>query len=421
MLTQWRGFWARPAQLRPGSDGAENARQRWRYWLILAGRGFGKTRTISEDAWESVTERGCQRIALIAPTAADVRDVMIEGPSGIMNCGPRELRPTYEPSKRRVTWPNGAMAMGYSADEPDRLRGPQHDAAFCDEIATWPHAEEVWSNLLFGLRIGDPRVSIATTPRPTTFLKTLIRDPQTVVTRGTSFDNRSNLSPDFFTSIISKYEKTRLGRQEIYAEILEDTEGALWTRDMIDRDRVMLRDVPELARVVVAIDPAVSANEGSDETGIVIAGTDARGHAYVLEDRTGKYTPAEWVRKAVQGWAAWKGDRIVAEVNNGGDLVEAAIRSAYPMVPFTRVHASRGKAMRAEPVSALYERRLVHHVGEFVAMESQMCEWVPGLNMASPDRLDALVWALTELLVSPTPITGRMVTTDLARVQISPY
>ena len=417
ILETWRGGLARPTQLRPGTDGAAIQRDGWGVWLILAGRGFGKTKTLSEDAIEDVAIRGKRQLALVAPTARDIRDVLIEGPSGVLACSPPSWRPHYEPSLgHKLTWPNGAIAHGYSADEPDRLRGPQHDAAKCDELAAWARVDDAWSNLMFGLRIGNnPDVVAATTPRPTPFLRNLMADPLTVVTRGSSYENRSNLSAQFFARNISRYEGTRLGRQEIYGEVLEDIEGALWRASMIDPYRS--RTIPEMVRIVVAIDPAVSAKLNSDETGIVVAGIDHRGHCYVIEDRSGRYTVYEWVRKACQAWGQWRADRIVAEVNNGGDLVEAAIRSHFPAVPYSSVRASRGKQMRAEPVSAMYERGMVHHCGVFPELEKQMTDWVPGEE--SPDHLDALVWAITELAISPTPVEHRVI--EDYRVNISPY
>lgn len=420
LLTDWH-FWARPSQLRPGTVGAQLQRVDWRYWLVQAGRGFGKTRTGAETVREWVNE-GMKRIALVGPTAADTRDVMIEGESGILSCFPPEARPDYEPSKRRLTWPNGAMATAYSADEPERLRGPQHDAAWCDEIAAW-RFPEAWDNLLFGLRIGqDPRAVITTTPKPVKLIKDIIGDPNTVITRGSSYDNRGNLAPAFFDSIIRKYEGTRLGRQELLAELLEDIPGALWTRKLIDAARITRdefdRNRDKLLRIVVAIDPAVTSNPDSDETGIVVVGLTRAMHVLVIEDLSCRETPLGWARIAIAALKANRGDRIVGEVNNGGDLVAANIRSVNPNVPFRAVRASRGKALRAEPVAALYEQGRVHHVGALTTLEDQMCGWTPQGTERSPDRLDALVWGVTELLIDTEQmgITVVMNPTD----QISP-
>jgi len=392
-------FWARTNQLPPDGD--------WRVWLLLAGRGFGKTRTGAEMVRARATARTARRLALVAPTAGDVRDVMVEGESGILAISPPWERPRYEPSKRRLTWPNGAVATLFSADEPERLRGPQHDAAWCDELASWRYPE-AWDMLMFGLRLGtDPRVVVTTTPRPTALLRELIADPSVVVTRGTTYENRANLAPGFLRKIIQKYQGTRLGRQELEAEFLEDLSGALWNRGIIEGARA--RAAPPLIRVVVAIDPAVSATDDADETGIIVAGKDGHGHGWVIADASGRYPPTEWARTAISAYRAHSADRIVAEVNNGGDMVEATLRMIEPDVPFTAVRASRGKITRAEPVAALYEQGRVHHLGAFPQLEDQMCAFVAdargsirGLSAAgSPDRVDALVWAFTDLLVEP--------------------
>ncbi|ADU50161.1 hypothetical protein Tmar_0036 [Thermaerobacter marianensis DSM 12885] len=390
LLYDWR-FWARPKQLPPEGP--------WRIWLILAGRGFGKTRTGAEWVREQVERHGRRRIAIVGRTAADVRDVMVEGESGILSISPPWFRPVYEPSKRRLTWPNGAIATLYSADEPDLLRGPQHDAAWADELAAW-RRPEAWDNLMFGLRLGpDPRVVVTTTPRPVKLIRDLLNDPTCVVTRGSTYENAANLAPAFLEQIISRYEGTRLGRQELYGEVLDDVPGALWQRKRIDELRV--REAPELVRVVVAIDPAVTSEEGSDETGIVVAGRGVDGDAYVLADRSCRMSPDGWARRAVKAYYDFDGDRIVGEVNNGGDLVETVIRTVDPKVPYKAVRASRGKAVRAEPVAALYEQGKVHHVGTFDHLEDQLCQITPDgyQGAGSPDRADALVWALTELML----------------------
>ena len=372
--------------------------------MLLAGRGFGKTRTGAEYVRSRVKARSAGRIALVAPTAADARNVMVEGESGILAISAPADRPLYEPSKRRLTWPSGAVATLFSADEPERLRGPQHDAAWCDELAAWRYPE-AWDMLLLGLRLGqDPRVVVTTTPRPTKLIKGLLADPSVVVTRGSTYENRDNLAPAFIEEIIGRYEGTRLGRQELEAEILDDMPGALWTRGLIEAGRA--REVPELMRVVVAIDPAASSGEAADETGIVVAGKDERGDAWVLADASGRYSPGEWAKAAVAAFRAHRADRIVAEVNNGGEMVEAMLRMLDPGVPFTAVHASRGKRTRAEPVAALYEQGRAHHVGALPQLEDQMCGFSARdvdrrLAGGSPDRVDALVWALTDLFFEP--------------------
>lgn len=392
LANSWR-LKARPEQLSPPGS--------WETWLILAGRGWGKTRTGAEWVQEQVTLAGASRLALVAPTASDARDVMVEGESGILAIAPNHMRPTYEPSKRRLTWPNGAIATTFSADEPDRLRGPQHDAAWADELAAWAYPE-AWDMLQFGLRLGvNPRAIVTTTPKPVKLIRELLKrqGAGVIVTRGKTADNAANLPPVFLEAIQRRYGGTRLGRQELEGEFLDDVPGALWQRDWIDRDRV--ERVPDLRRIVVAIDPAVSNNEGSDETGIVAAGRAVDGHVYVLDDASGRYGPLDWAKKAISLYGARAADRIIAETNNGGGLVEATLRTVDPRIPFTAVTASRGKVIRAEPVSALYEQRKVHHVGTFAALEDQMFSFTSDFSRASagysPDRVDALVWAITEL------------------------
>jgi phage terminase large subunit-like protein len=403
LLHEWP-FWARPNQLSPDGE--------WRVWLVLAGRGFGKTRTGAEMIRARVTARTARRLALVAPTAGDARDVMVEGESGILAISPPWERPRYEPSKRRLTWPNGATATLFSADEPERLRGPQHDAAWCDELASWRHPE-AWDMLMFGLRLGtDPRVVVTTTPRATKLLRRLIADPTVIITRGATYENRANLAPAFFEQIIRKYRGTRLGRQELEAELLEDVPGALWNRGMLEGLRAST--APPLIRVVVGIDPAASSTERADETGIIVAGKDADGRGWVLADASGRYRPMEWAKTAVSVYRAHGADRIVAEVNNGGDMIEATLRMIEPNAPFAAVRASRGKVARAEPVAALYEQGRVHHLGVFPELEDQMCAFTADAhgNLSirsagcSPDRVDALVWALTDLLVEPMPGEG---------------
>lgn len=374
---------------------------------MLAGRGFGKTRCGSE--WVRSVACGQtplapgthRRIAIVAETAADARDVMVEGESGILSVHPPDFRPLYEPSKRRLTWPNGAVATLYNAVEPDQLRGPQHDAAVCDELAKWRYARETWDQLQFGLRLGTPRQVVTTTPRPIPVLKDLVNAPNTVVTRGSTFDNRANLAPAFLAEVQRRYEGTRLGRQELNAEILDDLPGALWTRDVIDQARV--RQAPEMQRIVVAVDPSGTGGESDDgdSIGIVVAGKGIDGRAYVLADRTCKLSPDGWGRRAVNAYREFAADRIIAERNFGGAMVQHVIKTVDPSASYKEVTASRGKVARAEPVAALYEQGRVSHIGSFPELEDQMCQIDPSgfIGEGSPDRVDALVWALTELLV----------------------
>ncbi len=415
----WRRV-ARPDQLAPGSPGAALERADWTFWLLLAGRFFGKTRAGAEWAIEKARSLPGSHGALVASTSDDARKTMlsagleeIQGMSGILAVSPPDFRPLYEPSKRTVTWPNGSVATLYSAEEPDRLRGPQHHWAWVDEIAAWAGQQAAWDQLLFGLRLGQhPQACITTTPRPIPIVKALLKDRHTIATRGRSRDNAANVAPSIFETVLAKYEGTRLGRQELDGELIEDAEGALWNFTQIDALRVRLH--PALQRVVVAIDPAVSNTEGSDETGIVVAGRGlcaCRGgkpepHGFVLDDLSGKLSPDAWARAAIAAYEHQQADRIIAEVNNGGDLVEANLRTVDRRVPYRAVHASRGKRTRAEPVAALYEQGKVHHVGSFPRLEDQLCTWEPLSGQRSPDHLDAMVWALTDLLLDGAESTA---------------
>lgn len=384
----WR-FWSRPEQRAPSGD--------WRVWLILAGRGFGKTRSGAEWVRNVAEGNPRARIALVGRTAADVRDIMLEGPSGILSCCPQSFAPWYEPSKRRIVWPNGARAICYSADEPNLLRGPNHTHAWADELAAWQY-DDAWDQLEMGLRLGDhPRAVVTTTPRPTKLIRNLTQSEGTVITRGSTYDNAANLADTFIARMKTKYEGTRLGRQELFAEILDDAPGALWKNSMLEGIRV--RVAPELVRVVVAVDPAVTSNSESDETGIIVAGLGADGEAYVLGDYTMRDTPDAWAKEAVAAYRRHQADRVVCEVNNGGDLVEKLLRTVDPRLPIRQVRATRGKALRAEPVAALYEQKRVHHVGSLPRLEDQMTSWEPGVSAKSPDRVDALVYAITDLLL----------------------
>lgn len=386
--TNWHAI-ARAEQLPPEAWRAGEKAN----WLILAGRGFGKTRTGAETVrWLA---RSVNFVNLIGATAADARDIMIEGESGILAVCPKWERPEYSPSTRKLLWPNGARSLIFSADEPERLRGVQHAALWCDEIASWRYPD-TWTQAQFGLRIGKkPRTIITTTPRPTKLMKRLVADTSTCVTRGTTYDNRANLAPAFFDQIIRQYEGTRMGRQELNAEILVDVVGALWRRDQIDALRVAV--APAMSRVVIAVDPSVTANADSDECGIVGAGLGVDGHGYVLTDRTLLASPDGWARASVQAYHQLEADRVVAEVNNGGDLVEAVLRQVDANVSYKKVFASRGKMIRAEPIAALYEQGRIHHVGPFEKLEDELCDYSPASGARSPNRLDALVWAFTEL------------------------
>jgi phage terminase large subunit-like protein len=382
--------WAREKQLEPAGQ--------WTTWLIMAGRGFGKTRSGAE--WMRKQARTYSRLGLIGRTAADVRDVMVEGESGILAISPVWERPTYQPSRRRLVWPNGAQATTYSADEPDSLRGPQHEKLWADEPGAWQY-EDAWDQAMFGLRLGDnPQVCATTTPKVTKLIKRLLSHKTTHVTHGTTYENEENLAPTFLEQVVGRYSGTRIGRQELLAELLEDVEGALWNRDLLERTRVV--KAPELVRIVVGVDPAVTNNEGSDEIGIVVAGKGTDGHAYVLADYTLKGSPLDWAQAVITAYYLFKADRVVGEANNGGDLIETVLRTIDESVSYKSVHASRGKHLRAEPVVALYEQNRAHHVGNLPYLEDEQCTWEVG--KPSPNRMDALVWAITELAIAGTEI-----------------
>lgn len=394
LLWDWRA-WARPNQIQPEGD--------WLTWLVLAGRGFGKTRCGAEFIREEVTSGRAKRIALVAETQKDLEEVMVFGDSGIMSVFPPRQKPVATKRPVRIEFHNGAIALGYNATEPDQLRGPQFDCAWCDELAKWRYARETWDMLQFGLRLGKrPRQVITTTPRPIGVLKEIIEAKTTTITRGSTFDNRANLAPSFIQQVLDKYEGTRLGRQELNAEVLDDFPGALWTRAMIDADRV--RKAPELRRVVVAVDPSGTKGQSDDgdSIGIVVAGKGIDGRCYVLADRTCKLSPDGWGRRAVDAYHEFKADRLIAERNFGGAMVEHVIRTIDPKVAYKEVTASRGKIARAEPVHALYEQGKVSHVGSFPQMEDQLCMMTPDgyAGEDSPDRADAMVWAVTELMLS---------------------
>lgn len=386
----WRTLFARPSQVSPNGD--------WSTWLILAGRGFGKTRSGAEWVRERV-EAGARRIALVAATAADTRDTLVEGVAGILATSPPWNRPRYEPSKRRLTWPNGAIATTFSADESERLRGPQHDTAWCDELAAWRYAQDTWDMLQFGMRLGKPRVCVTTTPRPTKLIRELSVTPSSVVTRGSTFENERNLAPQFIAKIRSKYDGTRLGRQELFAEILDDTPGALWTRAALERAFVRTAP-PDLRRIVISLDPSVGdgENEQNDEAGIIAVGLGHDRHAYVIADESLLASPDGWARRTVKLYNELRADAVVAEANQGGEMVRSVIHTVDATINVQLVHASRGKLTRAEPIAALYEQYKIHHVGSLAKLEDELCTWSGTSGERSPNRLDALVHGLTFLL-----------------------
>jgi len=388
----WETELARPEQLPDDGD--------WSTWLYLAGRGAGKTRTAAEwIVWQAITHSKT-RWAVIAPTFGDVRDTCAEGQSGILPIlREYDYLNNYNRSTGTIVLKNNSRIKLFSADEPDRLRGPQHHGAWCDELAAWRYPD-TYDQLQFGLRLGQhPRTIITTTPRPTQLIRNLSkRDDGTVkVVRGSTFDNAKNLAPQALLELQARYAGTRLGRQELFGELLEDAEGALWTRSLLEDARISPDKQPPYYRIVVAIDPAVTSGENSDMTGIVVAGATPDGHYYVLEDATMRGTPEQWCRKAVDLYRKWKCDRVIAETNNGGDMVEALLRQVDSTIPYRKVTASRGKRTRAEPVSALSEQGRLHMVGGLPELEDQLVTWEPDSDI-SPDRLDAMVWAVTDLI-----------------------
>ena len=397
-------LWAREDQLPPlAAQGGGD----WTTWLMLGGRGAGKTRAGAEWVRAFAGNTGAPaRIALVAETLVDARSIMVEGVSGLLAVHPPGARPLYEPSKRQVTWANGAVAQLFSADDPESLRGPQFSAAWCDELCKWRRPDEAWDTLQFALRLGQrPRQVVTTTPRPTKLLKALLADPLTAVTRVSTHANAAYLAPSFLEAIVGRYRGTRLGRQELDAEILEDRIDALWPRELIERARV--RTAPELRRIVVAVDPPAASGPTAGACGIVVAGVSEEGRGYVLADLTREQaSPLAWAAAVVRAYWRYQADRVVAEVNQGGELVETVIRQLDPSVPVRALRAMRGKFLRAEPVAALYEQGRVSHVGALPELEDEMADFGPdGLSGgASPDRVDALVWALTDLMLRAPPV-----------------
>jgi predicted phage terminase large subunit-like protein len=384
--TKWLSQ-ARSNQITPKGD--------WRAWLVLAGRGFGKTRTGAEDvAWYAACNPNAQ-IAVVAPTFNDVRGTCFEGVSGLMSCIPHESIAEYNRSRQEIRLANGALIRGFSADTPDRLRGPQFHRAWCDELAAWTYPE-AFDQLAFGLRLGEnPQLVATTTPRPTKVIRDLLNGLGTIVTRGSTFDNAANLAPTALAALRDKYEGTRLGRQELFAEILEDIDGAIWTREMILRGQT-----PQMQRIVVGVDPS----GGGDEIGIVVAGKGIDGRFYILEDASCSLGPAGWGRMVIERYHHHKADKIVAERNFGGDMVESIIKTSDRFANVEMVTASKGKAVRAEPIAALYEQGRVTHAAQMPRLEDQMMQMTAQgfMGDGSPDRLDAMVWALTDLAFSTT-------------------
>jgi len=419
---EWRPFYcARPAcDGRPHEEWAWNhARQDqhppadndWLTWLLLSGRGSGKTRTGAEYTHRMSDVTG--RMAIVGATGADTRDVMIEGESGLMTIAPPGKRPRYEPSKRRLTWPSGCIGTMFSGEEPDRLRGPEHGYAWIDEPAHIALIQEVWDNLMFGLRIGRrPRVVATSTPKPRPWVKELVKDPTTRIARASTYDNLDNLAPAFADRVIKRYQGTRLGRQELHGEILEDVEGALWTWEMIEPDRVAI--APPMDRVVIGVDPAGGAKRTNDETGIIVIGRSGN-DIYPLADRSGRMSPYGWAMAVDAAFEEFSADAVVAETNYGGEMVTSNLRQAGVPKRVIGVHSRRGKAIRAEPIVAVYEQHRAHHVGTFDELEEELTSWQPYEDRDSPNRLDALVHAATELLgrsqvgaiASPSQLRGR--------------
>lgn len=369
----------------------------WITWLILAGRGFGKTRTGAETIRKLVMEGKAKRIALIGGSIHEVINVMLQGESGIITISPKAEQPKLNTSTNTILWPNGARGYLVGATQPEKLRGPQFDAAWVDELAKFRVAESVWNQLMLGLRLGEnPKCIVTTTPKPTPLIKRLLNDQNTVVTRGTTFDNKDNLSHLYFDQIIKQFESTSLGAQELYGEMLTQEAGALWQRSMI---KYAVPDSKTFRRVVVAVDPAATHHEQSDETGIVVAALTDDNCVYILDDVSGRLSPLDWGQRAVEAYRRFEADRLVAEVNKGGDMVERIVKSIDAQVSYKSVRATRGKNIRAEPIAALYEQNRVFHVKPMRELEQQLCEYIPHKTSKSPDRLDALVWAVTELLL----------------------
>ena len=406
----------RPAQTPPDWE--------WQIWLLMAGRGFGKTRTGAEWAREKLMYGNSRIFHFIAPTAGDARDVMVEGPAGFLKvCEPYGWIPKYEPSKRRITCPNGAIISVFSAEEPERLRGPQCYDLWADEIGAWKNASYTWDMAMMGLRLGEePQALATTTPRPTDLVKALVADEWhpianptggTAITGGPTYENAKNLAKTFLTKVLKKYEGTRLGEQELLGKLLLDIPGALWSATLIEQFRILIRESDpnpplsdlDLWQVVVGVDPMTKDPNTEDdldnpsETGIVVVGLGGNNEGYVIDDLSQPGTPNEWATTAVRAYRHYRADHIVAEANNGGMMVKQTIEAVDPTVPVRLVHASRGKITRAEPVSSFYEQGRIHHVGQFPKLEDQMTSYTGKPGEHSPDRMDALVWGFTDLMI----------------------
>jgi phage terminase large subunit-like protein len=385
---------ARPAQLPPLD---------FSIWLLLAGRGFGKSWTGANYTCELAGSGVARRIALIGPTADHVRQTMVEGQSGVLAASPAWCRPVFEASKGQLTWPSGTIATMYSADTPEALRGPEHDFAWCDELASW-RRPETWDNLQLTMRIGRPRIVVTTTPKPTRLIRDLVARDGTdgiVITRGSTFDNRANLAPTFFSQLVRRYEGTRLGRQELLGQVLDDVPGALWTREVLEETRV--ESAPPLQRIVIGVDPAGSTSEGADLTGIVACGVGLDQHLYLLHDLSLRGTPREWASKVMGAYHALRADKVVVETNFGGQMAAATLASVDPAVPVKEISSSRGKVLRAEPIGSLFEQKRAHIVGSLPELEDEMASFTSDWDRArdgSPDRVDAMVFAATELMLT---------------------
>ena len=382
-------------------------------WLILAGRGWGKTRTGAQDIAIYALTYPNVTCAVVAPTHGDLKRVCFNGPSGLMSIIPEECLAQdkgfkgYSSTTSEIRLYNGSKIVGYAAVEPERLRGPQFHRAWCDELCAWRYPE-AFDQLMFGLRLGNsPQAVITTTPKPTKLIKDLIARDDVQVTSGNTFENEDNLAESALQMMRERYEGTALGRQELYAEIIDDIDGALWTNAMIEEARLPDNTERDLTQIIISVDPAVTANANSDETGIIVCGKDHQNKFYVLDDLSGRYSAEKWGTIVVNAFYEWNADRVIAEVNNGGDLVERLLRNIDPNLAYRQVRATRGKIVRAEPVAALYEQRRVHHIGVYSELESQMCTYDGDIN-ASPDRLDALVWGLTELSKSSGTVSWRI-------------
>lgn len=396
LLYDW-SVWARPDQKLPPGN--------WFVWALISGRGAGKTRTGAETIkeWVGGPDDPPIRIALVAQSAPDARDVMIEGDSGILNISPPWNRPFYSPSKRRLTWPNGSVAIAFSGDKPDQLRGPQFHKAWVDEIAKFQYPQDVWDNLELGLRLGDkPQAIVTTTPRPIPVIRDMLQDPAVHITRVSTYANISNLAANYIRRVVKKYEGTRLGRQELHADVLTDIPGALWWLDLIAENRVL--QLPEMRRIVIGLDPSASTSEETeepDEAGLVVCGKGVDLKGYMIRDESRVYTPDQWARAAIGLYHQYKASRIVAEKNQGGEMVRTVIHQIDRNVRVKLISSVKSKPERASPIAALMEQGKIKHLGQFAELEDQMCATTqedyegPG----SPDRMDAYVHALTDLML----------------------